>query len=167
MAYDIIGNVSDKVNGDPIVGAVVVDALENNEYTTSTTTDGVGYYEIKPQNNRLLIKATGFFDKIIDLTQFGNQPINLDIQLDRNTTDSSVLNIKNDKPSKKYLVGAITALVFGGSTFAYGKKIGMDNKVLAMTTLGMGALGYLVGSSGYTLYMKKALEKAKQEAKQG
>jgi hypothetical protein len=34
-----------------------------------------------------------------------------------------------------------------------------------MTTLGMSALGYLVGSSGYVLYMKKALEKAQKEAK--
>jgi hypothetical protein len=41
----------------------------------------------------------------------------------------------------------------------------MDNKVLAMATLGMSALGYLVGSSGYSLYMKKALEKAQQQAK--
>jgi hypothetical protein len=35
----------------------------------------------------------------------------------------------------------------------------MDNKILAMTTLGMGALGYLVGSSGYVLYINKKSEK--------
>jgi hypothetical protein len=159
MAYDIIGNITDKIKGDPIVGAIVVDILDNNQYTASTTADGNGYYEIKPQNNRLVFKATGYFDKVIDLSSFGNQPINLDVQMDRNTSDSSVLDIVNDKPSKKYLVGAITALVFGGSTFAYGKKIGMDNKILAMTTLGMGALGYLVGSSGYVLYINKKSEK--------
>jgi hypothetical protein len=159
MAYDIIGNVTDAINGEPIVGAIVVDVLDNNEYTDSTTADGNGYYEIQPQNNRLVFKATGYFDKVIDLTSFGNQPINLDVQMDRSTTDSSVLEIKNTKPPKKYLVGAITALVFSGSTFAYGKKIGMDNKILAMTTLGMGALGYLVGSSGYVLYINKKSEK--------
>jgi len=160
MAYDIIGNITDKIKGDPIVGAIVVDILDNNQYTASTTADGNGYYEIKPQNNRLVFKATGYFDKVIDLTSFGNQPINLDVQMDRNTSDSSVLQIVDTKKSaKKYLVGAITALVFGGSTFAYGKKIGMDNKILSMTTLGMGALGYLVGSSGYVLYINKKSEK--------
>ncbi len=159
MAYDIIGNVTDAINGEPVVGAIVVDVLDNNQYTASTTADGNGYYEIKPQNNRLVFKATGYFDKVIDLTSFGNQPINLDVQMDRNTSDSSVLEIKNTKPPKKYLVGGITALVFIASTYIYGKKIGMDNKVLAMTTLGMGALGYLVGSSGYVLYINKKSEK--------
>jgi hypothetical protein len=160
MAYDIIGNITDKIKGDPIAGAIVVDILDNNQYTASTTADGNGYYEIQPQNNRLVFKATGYFDKVIDLTSFGNQPINLDVQMDRNTSDSSVLQIVDTKKSaKKYLVGGITALVFIGSTYAYGKKIGMDNKILAMTTLGMGALGYLVGSSGYVLYINKKSEK--------
>jgi hypothetical protein len=160
MAYDIIGNVTDVINGEPVVGAIVVDVLDNNQYTASTTADGNGYYEIQPQNNRLVFKATGYFDKIIDLTSFGNQPINLDVQMDRNTSDSSVLQIVDTKKSaKKYLVGGITALVFIGSTYIYGKKIGMDNKILAMTTLGMGALGYLVGSSGYVLYINKKSEK--------
>jgi hypothetical protein len=102
MAYDIIGNITDKIKGDPIAGAIVVDILENNQYTASTTADGNGYYEIKPQNNRLVFKATGYFDKVIDLSSFGNQPINLDVQMDENTTDKKILDIVNDKPSKMF-----------------------------------------------------------------
>lgn len=165
MAYDIIGNVTDKTNGDPIAGAVVVDIQPNGNYSASTSTDGSGYYEIKTQQPTLTFKATGFYDKVIDLTALGGNFVNLDVELDRDLKDENVLKIESGQSTRKYVFGAISALVFMTSTYMYGKKIGMDNKILTMSTIGMGALGYLVGSSGYVLIQKRGLEKAQAEAK--
>lgn len=155
MAYDIIGNVRDKINGDPIAGAIVVDIQPNGNYTASTSTDGSGYYEIKTQQPTLTFKATGFYDKVIDLTALGGNFVNLDVELDRDLKDENVLKIESKKSSKEYVIGAISALVFMTSTYMYGKKIGMDNKILTMSTLGMGALGFMVGYSATKLSYKR------------
>lgn len=165
MAYDIIGNVTDKKNSSPVAGAVVVDIQTDGSYTASTSTDGNGYYEIKTQKPTLTFKATGYYDKVIDLTALGGNVLNLDVELDRDLKDENVLNIESGQSTRKYVVGAISALVFMTSTYMYGKKIGMDNKILTMSTIGMGALGYLVGSSGYVFIQKQLLEKAQREAK--
>lgn len=158
MAYDIIGNVTDKTNGDPIAGAIVVDIQPNGNYSASTSADGSGYYEIKTQQPTLTFKATGFYDKVIDLTALGGNFVNLDVELDRDLKNENVLNIKSPKSSKEYVIGAISALVFMTSTYMYGKKIGMENKILIASTIGMGALGYMVGYSATKLSYKKEKE---------
>jgi hypothetical protein len=165
MAYDIIGNVTDKKSGEPLAGVVVVDVDSNGNYTASTTTDANGYYAIKPQNQDLTFQLIGYYDKVIDLTALGGNVLNLDVNLDEEVGSGNPLQIESDKSKKKYVIGAVSALVFMTSTYLYGKKIGMDNKILAMSTLGMGALGYLVGSTGTTLISKWSLQKAIEEAK--
>lgn len=165
MAYDIIGNVTDSKSGEPLVGVVIVDVDSNGNYTASTTTDANGYYAIKPQNQDLTFQLIGYYDKVIDLTALGGNVLNLDVNLDEEVGKTNPLQIESEKSKKKYVIGAVSALVFMTSTYLYGKKIGMDNKILTMSTIGMGALGYLVGSSGYVLIQKRGLEKAQAEAK--
>lgn len=165
MAYDIIGNITDKKSGEPLAGVVVVDVDSNGNYTASTTTDANGYYAIKPQNQDLTFQLIGYYDKVIDLSVLGGNALNLDVQMDEELGASQTLDIQSDKSKKKYVIGAVSALVFMTSTYLYGKKIGMDNKILTMSTLGMGALGYLVGSTGTTLISKWSLQKAIEKAK--
>jgi hypothetical protein len=160
MAYDIIGNVTDSRDGFPVVGAVVVDIQPNGSYTASTSTDGNGYYAIKTQQPSLKFVATGYYDKTIDLTKLGGDVLNLDVQLEQDKLNdpSKVLNIVSPKSKKEYVIGAISALVFMTSTYMYGKKIGMENKILMASTIGMGALGYVVGYSATKLSYKKNKE---------
>jgi len=77
--YDIIGNVVDEQNR-PIVGVVVDDGSKG------TSTDGLGYYELKTDKNKINFKMIGFKQESFDLSKYKDgSKVNVDITLKTDT----------------------------------------------------------------------------------
>lgn len=75
--YDIIGNVVDEKNA-PLIGVVVDDGFKG------TSTDILGYYEIKTDKKTINFKLIGYKPKSFDLSKYKEgSKVNVDITLEQ------------------------------------------------------------------------------------
>jgi len=82
--YDIIGNVVDEQN-NPIIGVVVDDGFKG------TTTDGLGYYELKTDRKKINFRMIGYKQESFDLSKYKDgSKVNVDITL-KTDTESTTL----------------------------------------------------------------------------
>ena len=82
--YDIIGNVVDEQNR-PIVGVVVDDGFKG------TSTDGLGYYELKTDKKKINFRMIGFKQESFDLSKYKDgSKINVDITLKPDTESTTL-----------------------------------------------------------------------------
>lgn len=81
--YDIIGNVVDEQNR-PIIGVVVDDGSKG------TSTDGLGYYELKTDKKKINFRMIGFKQESFDLSKYKDgSKINVDITLKPDTESTT------------------------------------------------------------------------------
>ena len=81
--YDIIGNVVDEQNR-PIVGVVVDDGSKG------TSTDGLGYYELKTDKKKINFRMIGFKQDSFDLSKYKDgSKVNVDITLKPDTESTT------------------------------------------------------------------------------
>jgi hypothetical protein len=77
--YDIIGNIIDEKNR-PIIGVVVDDGFKG------TSTDGLGYYELKTDKKKINFRMIGFKEQSFDLSKYKDgSSVNVDINLKPDT----------------------------------------------------------------------------------
>jgi hypothetical protein len=81
--YDIIGNVTDEQNR-PIIGVVVDDGFKG------TSTDGLGYYELKTEKNKINFRMIGYKQESFDLSKYKDgSKVNVDITLKPDTESTT------------------------------------------------------------------------------
>ena len=81
--YDIIGNVTDEQNR-PIIGVVVDDGYKG------TSTDGLGYYELKTDKKKINFRMIGFKQESFDLSKYNDgSKVNVDITLKPDTENTT------------------------------------------------------------------------------
>ena len=77
--YDIIGNIIDEKNR-PIIGVVVDDGFKE------TSTDGLGYYQLKTDKKKINFRMIGYKQESFDLSKYKDgSSVNVDINLKPDT----------------------------------------------------------------------------------